>query len=338
MCSGQRCAFQIMKTNHQNINNFLSGAHNCAIQMMQNVAYIQKELPSLSMSDCLREEIAKLCNDLICTKHDLIGQIFECHELLEEDSDAPRIGKMINQMHQWMSGSVESFQECVAAIQQSIAQGAAAPVLGMLVMESAVNIINAVPALPKNREESLDDSEDDPLLEDEDQDDDADRYDPNCYAFHCEDSYPIGQLIATIRKLASRADLTTENATGLKVFLFVMQRLPLVTHGVRINLGLRLDQGGESDWIEIRIEDGEFSLCRGTWTDGDADTETVFEVTPDYRDGDAFEASHFAQSFAECARDMCREIVIDDTSDEPFTAWDLKSDKSRWSDLPCSFD
>jgi hypothetical protein len=170
-----------------------------------------------------------------------------------------------------------------------------------------------------------------------DDDEDEDGYDPNCYAFHSEDSYPVGLLIAAIRRLTNRSDLTAETAANLKVFLFAMERLPLMTPGVRMSLGLRLDQGGESDWIEIRMEDGEFALGRGTWTDGDADTETVFEVTADYRDGDAFIATGFAESFAECARDVCREVVIEDTSDKPFTAWDLKPDRSRWNSLPCSF-
>jgi len=166
---------------------------------------------------------------------------------------------------------------------------------------------------------------------------DEDGYDPNCYAFNCEDSYPISQLVDAIRDLMERPELSVETMANLKVFLFAMERLPLVTPGVRMSLGLRLDQGGESDWIEIRMEDGEFSLGRGAWVDGDADTETVFEVTPDYREGDAFQASNFAQSFIRCAEDVCCEVVIEDASDEPFSAWDLEPDKKRWGSLPCSF-
>jgi hypothetical protein len=171
----------------------------------------------------------------------------------------------------------------------------------------------------------------------EDDRDQEDRHDPNCYAFFCEDSYPVGQLIDAIDDMMERPGVSAETLGQLRAFLFAMKRLPLVTPGVRMSLGLRLDQGGESDWIEIRMEDGEFALGRGSWVDGDADTETVFEVSPDYRDGDAFIASQFAASFAECAEDVCRELVIDDSSGEPFNAWDLKPDKSRWSSLPCSF-
>jgi hypothetical protein len=187
------------------------------------------------------------------------------------------------------------------------------------------------PGLAGNEE----DTELDP--EEHDREDEEDDRDPNCYAFHSEDSYPVGTLIRAIRSLMDRPKLPNETIGDLKVFLFAMQRLPLVTPGVHMSLGLRLDQGGESAWIEIRMGDGEFSLGRGTWIDGDADTETVFEVTPDCRDGDAFVAAQFAESFKECARDVCREVVIEDWSDEPFTGWDLKPDPKRWGSLHCSF-
>jgi hypothetical protein len=323
-----------MKTDSQEINRYLSESHTCAMQMMMNAAYIQKELPNLTMPDDLRATITNLCDELIGTKHDLMNEIIECRELMVINTDTSQTEQKLQVMHQWIIRGVQNIQECVTTIQQRIADHSVEPLVGMLVMESAVNVISSIPAYPEAMNETFKHEEDD----NQECEDEADDYDPNCYAFYCEDSYPIGQLIAVIRSLAKRPELTAETLDSLKVFLFAMQRLPLITHEVRMSLALRLDQGGESDWIEIRMGDGEFSLCRGTWIDGDADTESIFEVTSDYRDGDAFMASQFAESFAECARDVCREIVIDDTSDEPFTAWDLKSDKSRWSELPCSFD
>jgi len=53
-----------MKTDPYEINRYLTESRNCALQMMQNAAYMQKELPSLEMSDGLREEIGTLCDDL----------------------------------------------------------------------------------------------------------------------------------------------------------------------------------------------------------------------------------------------------------------------------------
>ncbi len=322
-----------MKTDPQEINRYLSESHTCAMQMMMNAAYIQKELPNLSMPDDLRATISNLCDELIGTKHDLMNEIIECRELMAENTDTSQTEQKLQVMHQWMIAGVQNIQECVTTIQQRIADHSVEPLVGMLVMESAANVISSIPAYPEVMNESFQhEADDNQKCEDE-----ADDYDPNCYAFYCEDSYPIGQLIAAIRSLEKRTELTAETLDSLKVFLFAMARLPLVTHEVRMSLGLRLDQGGESDWIEIRMGDGEFSLCRGTWIDGDADTESIFEVTSDYRDGDAFMASQFAESFAECARDMWREIVIDDNADQPCTDWNLPIVKIKWSDLPCSF-
>jgi hypothetical protein len=176
------------------------------------------------------------------------------------------------------------------------------------------------------------------VTEDEHEDEDeGEGFRDDCYAFHAEDSYPVGQLVDAVRDVMERPELSAEAVAKLSVFLFAMERFPLMTPGVRMSLALRLDQGGESDWIEIRMEDGIFTLGRGSWIDGDADTETVFEVEADYRDGDAFGASNFAQTFQSCAEDACREVVIEDTSDGPFDGWDLAKDKKRWGSLPCSF-
>ena len=170
------------------------------------------------------------------------------------------------------------------------------------------------------------------------EDDDDEDTDKDCYGFHSEDSYAVGHLVRAIRGLQKRENLSAETAAQLRVFLFAMERLPLVTPGVRMGLGLRLDQGGESDWIEIRMEDDTFAFGRGSWVDGDADTEKVFEVGPGCRGGDALVAYNFADSFQRCAADLCRAVVIDDTSDAPFNGWDLGQDKTRWDSLPCSFE
>lgn len=330
-----------MKTDPQTTRQFLAEARNCAMQMMENGSYILKELPSLTMPDDLREKLDALCASLIGTKHDVIHEIFEIDELLTTTPESPSIARSIERVRHWILGEVDSFNGGVAQVQEAVQEGIADPSLQLLLMESGLNILKTIPTAPvseENQEPEPDEAEE--ATEDdfnEDGEDEEDDHDPNCYAFYSEDSYPVGTLIKAIRGLMDRPKLPKETTGNLKVFLFAMQRLPLVTPGVHMSLGLRLDQGGESAWIEIRMGDGEFSLGSGTWIDGDADTETVFEVTPDYREGDAFLASQFAESFKECARDVCREVVIEDWSDEPFTGWDLKPDAKRWGSLFCSF-
>lgn len=329
-----------MKIDHETIQRDLTGTRNLAIQMMQNALYIQKQLPSLEMPDDLRTRISELCDELIGTKHDLIHEIFEVSEWLESEPHWYEPWK--ERIRSWVFETIRSIDECVVILQEAVKNGLVSDIVPLLVMESAVNIMKTVPDFVTVSEEEESRSKSDDLENNGDQDvleedEDEDSYDPNCYAFYTEDSYPIGTLIAAIRKLMDRPELPDETTGNLKVFLFAMERLPLVTPGVHMSLGLRLDQGGESAWIEIRMEDGEFSLGRGTWIDGDAYTETVFEVTTDCREGAAFVAAQFAQSFMECAKDVCREVVIEDWSDGPFTGWDLKPDKKRWGSLHCSF-
>lgn len=328
-----------MKTDLPAIHRFLGETHHYAMQMMENGSYILKELPALRMPDAVRHQLETLCTDLIGTKHDLIHEIHEVHELTMASPDASAIRSGVERMCQWIDEANMQFKDGVDAARQATDAGEADGSLSLLLMESGVNILNATPTRPDlelDADTEPDDEEED-ADEAEDWEDEEDRFDLNCYAFHAEDSYPIGMLNDSISQLMERPDLQPETREKLKVFAFTMERLPLVTPGVRMSLGLRLDQGGESDWIEIRMEDGEFTLGRGSWIDGDASTETVFEVSSGYREGDAFMATHFAESFAECASDVCREVVIEDSSDEPFSAWDLAPGEGRWSSQASDF-
>jgi hypothetical protein len=324
-----------MKTDLKAIRRFLTETHACAMQMMENAAFIQQELPLHGMPDSLRARIETLCEQLVGTKHDLIHEVFEIDDLMPSAPDAAVIHERLERIRQWISETTMTFHNCVLSVEESVDKGEVDASVSLLLTESGYNILTTVPAAHECAAEM--EIEPGPEEDEDDEGSEAEDTDPNCYAFYAEDSYPVGQLVGAIRRVMKRPELSTEDIAQLHVFLFAMERLPLVTPGVRMSLGLRLDQGGESDWIEIRMEDGTFTLGRGTWIGGDADTETDFEVSTDYRDGDAFQASNFAQSFRSRAEDVCREVVIEDTSDEPFTGWHLEKDKSRWGSLPCSF-
>ena len=310
---------------------FAGQTHACAMQMMENAAYIQTELPGLEMPDSLRDQIAKLCNDLVGSKHDLISEAIELEDAMAEGANSESLTTYVQRIQRWIAGDIASIHECVGAINEEVQTGTVSPIVAMLIMESAANIFNSTPPWPATGDPDAEEA-----VETETRDEDEEG-DTDCYGFYGEDIYPISQLIDAIGDVMDRPELTVEVVEQLRVFRFALERLPLVTPGVRMSVGLRLDQGGESDWIEIRIEDDVFTLGRGAWIDGDADTETVFEVGPDYREGDAFQASSFAQSFLNCAEDVCREVVIEDSSDEPFDGWNLEQDQSRWSSIPCSF-
>ncbi len=68
-------------------------ARECAVQMMQNAIYVQKELPNVRMSDALRRQAGEICGQLIGTKHDLITELFDLDELLPIDAPDATIGE-----------------------------------------------------------------------------------------------------------------------------------------------------------------------------------------------------------------------------------------------------
>ena len=95
--------------------------------------------------------------------------------------------------------------------------------------------------------------------------------------------------------------------------------------------------GEDSSWLEVRIEDGEFSLGQGTWSDGDAATETVFEVTESYRDGGFYTAYFFIEKFARWAANPEREFVVEDSSDPGDKIPATEPDEKLWGKLPGGF-
>jgi hypothetical protein len=196
-----------MKIDPSTIHRFLGEAHHCAMQMMENGSYIRRELPSLRMSDALRKQLETLCAELIGTKHDLIHEIHESHELAITSPDSPTIRDAVGRMCQWINEAAMSFRCAVEAVQKASETGEADDLLPLLLMESGVNILNATPSMPDLGE--VPDADDDgETAEAEDWEDGEDSIEPNCYAFHAEDSYPIGILNERIDRTPPDADTT----------------------------------------------------------------------------------------------------------------------------------
>ena len=116
------------------------------MQMMENAAYIQKEIPALKMPEHLRTQIEELCANLISTRHDMIHELGELDEFL---ASAPsQIEPWMERLHRWVGKSIISIHRCVQAVDKAVTNGTASDLVLMLVMESATNIMNAVPTLP----------------------------------------------------------------------------------------------------------------------------------------------------------------------------------------------
>ncbi len=74
-----------MKTvNIELVHAFMSRAHTCAMVLLGNASYIEKELDAVRISDERRAETGLVCQTLIGTKHDIVTEVSEMHDLLGE--------------------------------------------------------------------------------------------------------------------------------------------------------------------------------------------------------------------------------------------------------------
>jgi hypothetical protein len=162
------------------------------------------------------------------------------------------------------------------------------------------------------------------------------------FSFLIEDQQVVSNLIAAVRSLLQRPELPPQTISEIGVFLFALERLPAPTPGICATLSLDYELNREKDWISIQFESDCFRLNKGFYTyepgvGGDTHSEIILEVGIGWRDGDTFEAVEFAESFASCAEDACREVNIEQNADEPFNDWDLESDPDAWGRLDSDY-
>jgi hypothetical protein len=172
-------------------------------------------------------------------------------------------------------------------------------------------------------------------------DEDAEKGE-DLFSFLIEDQHVVAQLIAAVRSLLQRPELSPQTIAGIGVFLFALERLPIPTPGICATLSLDYELNQERDWISIEFENDRFLLGKGLHTydpgvGGDTHSEIILEVGLGYREGDTFEAVSFAESFASCAEDACREVSIDQNADEPFDDWELPTDPGAWGRLDSEY-
>jgi hypothetical protein len=164
-----------------------------------------------------------------------------------------------------------------------------------------------------------------------------DDNDPPMLAFCCEDSLAMKKLAEAVRCLTKRLDLDGDDARLLRTILFGLERLPFTTPDMGVLLILKAENGPNSDWVELRLAADELSLGRGVWTQGDAHSETIFEVTEFFRDDNPYQTLEFAQEFEDCAEEPERVIQIEETTLAPFDGWDLVlPDRDGWHE--CDFE
>ena len=311
------------------IEEFITAARACIYQLWENAAYVRRELPNVGLPGPLQREVETLCYTWLAAKHEALSGLDEIAGAMEAGStDQPDLARRCRRIHAILGDVFEPTDRVVQMLRQAAQENARLGLAALLVTESAANILHATPGLPPSLEEPDGPDEADP--EDED-------IPPGCLAFHAEDELAVKLLIRTLRRLQERPGIPPEDLAGLALMIAALERFPKSLPGVHAGATLRHQEGDDSTWLEVRIDDGEFSLGQGSWSDGDAATETIFEVTESYRDGGFYTAYFFIEKFARWAADPGREVVVEECADPGGAIAATEPDENLWAKLPGGF-
>ena len=122
---------------------FRDAARNCAMCMLENASYIQKELVNVRMTDEMRAKVSGVCDSLIGTKHDVIHELFELDDLLAEDATTSRILQKINIAMRCIVDAISVLRPTAMALEEESEQDNTYDPANLLVGESTNNILNA---------------------------------------------------------------------------------------------------------------------------------------------------------------------------------------------------
>jgi hypothetical protein len=124
---------------------FSHAARECAMQMMLNATYIQRELPTLDLPEQINAKIKTMCDSLIDTKHDVMTELFELAD--ETQTDASKVPGKVQRIVQWLSEPIGEMHQLVIDLQASPETNSRLFTTFLLVTESATNILNAFNAV-----------------------------------------------------------------------------------------------------------------------------------------------------------------------------------------------
>lgn len=130
------------------LEEFCSAAYACAMSLMSNAAYVQKELPSVELPADVRPSVESLCADWLGTKHDVI------HEL-DELKESSNIKDRIRRIMSWLGEDMVKLQEQVRKLEALAHTEDRFKLAYLLVGESGGNILRSFVAAGKSADRVL---------------------------------------------------------------------------------------------------------------------------------------------------------------------------------------
>jgi len=124
------------------VPTFVQSARSCAMQMMSNVTYIQKELPSLDLPPELHARVETVCGSLLGTKHGVITELFELVEIIEKGGSTNERNKRMARVVSWLLEPIQEMDELLQALGKLCDKEPRFFSVYLLLIESATNILN----------------------------------------------------------------------------------------------------------------------------------------------------------------------------------------------------
>ena len=125
------------------VHEALSAIRDCALIMLENAAYVQRELRNVVIADPLRSQTAEVCDAIVGTKHDIISELFEIDELLKSDAESAIISFRLARCIRWLWENISRLDQVVMALRANSQKDRNYTLALILVEESAANILNA---------------------------------------------------------------------------------------------------------------------------------------------------------------------------------------------------
>jgi hypothetical protein len=129
--------------NSSAVQEALSAIRDCALIMLENASYVQRELPRVEIADPLRSQTAEICEDMVGTQHDVISELFEIDDLLRSKAESPVISSRLKRLIRWLWEDISRLDQVVMALRADSEKNKNHTLALILVEESAANILNA---------------------------------------------------------------------------------------------------------------------------------------------------------------------------------------------------
>ena len=129
------------------IQNFITAARACIQQLLENAAYVRKELPNVGLPDPLRNDVDSVCDTWLEAKHDALTGLHEIAEVLESRTvGAYDLVEGCRRIHSTLGDVFEPTDRVVQQLRQAAFEDPRLGLAALLVMESVRNIKITFPA------------------------------------------------------------------------------------------------------------------------------------------------------------------------------------------------